>query len=70
MVSRLIGAIAIAAVTTITTTSVTHYLLERPWCIHLDSEGRQRISYGKEDCFRVTRMATQLTSTVEADTPG
>ncbi|MEB3212545.1 MAG: hypothetical protein VKL39_14390 [Leptolyngbyaceae bacterium] len=59
MISRLFGAIAIATITTITTTSVTNYLLERPWCIHLDSSGKQTISYGDNDCIRTTRMANE-----------
>ncbi|MEM7772254.1 MAG: hypothetical protein AAGA75_00890 [Cyanobacteria bacterium P01_E01_bin.6] len=59
MASRFLCAIAIATVTTVTTTSVTNYLLERPWCIHLDTGGHQTIEYGEYGCTRKTRMATQ-----------
>ncbi|NET50567.1 MAG: hypothetical protein F6K09_18110, partial [Merismopedia sp. SIO2A8] len=36
----------IAALTTIIATSLTSYLLARPWCIQIDSDENQRIVYG------------------------
>ncbi len=51
---------AIATITTVTTLSITHYLLARPWCIHLDATGHQTIEYGQNDCKRESRMANNL----------
>ncbi|NET08740.1 MAG: hypothetical protein F6K16_29400 [Symploca sp. SIO2B6] len=40
----------IAALTTIIATSLTSYLLARPWCIQIDSDENQRIVYGQTNC--------------------
>ncbi len=42
--------IGLAATTTIVTTSVTHYLLSRPWCIDFEMNGEQTILYGVASC--------------------
>ncbi|MEM7768900.1 MAG: hypothetical protein AAF327_00130 [Cyanobacteria bacterium P01_A01_bin.37] len=42
--------IIIATITTTATTSLTYYLLSRPWCIDFESDGRQTILYGTRLC--------------------
>ncbi|MGJ3247785.1 MAG: hypothetical protein ACFE0I_17120 [Elainellaceae cyanobacterium] len=41
---------AIAATTTLVTTSFTSFLLTRPWCIEFESENVHRLLYGLENC--------------------
>lgn len=43
---------ALAVTTTLVTTSVTYYLLSRPWCIQLDQGGDQTILYGENQCIQ------------------
>lgn len=52
MTYRFLGAGAIAAITAVVTISMTHYLLGRPWCVHLDAKGNQTIQYGDQSCVR------------------
>ncbi len=42
--------VLIAVSTTLATTAFTWYLLNRPWCIQLDSDTDQRILYGSNHC--------------------
>jgi len=42
--------VAIAATTTLFTTSFTSFLLTRPWCIEFESENVHRLLYGLENC--------------------
>ena len=40
----------IALITTVLTTSFTHYLLQRPWCIQINADRSQQIVYGPTGC--------------------
>lgn len=40
----------LAAITTVITTSLTYYLLSRPWCIEITVSGGHTILYGAENC--------------------
>jgi len=42
--------IAIALATTAFTTSFTHYLLQRPWCVQINADQSQQIVYGYVGC--------------------
>lgn len=59
MAYRFLGAVAIAAVTAVATLSITHYLLGRPFCVHLDAKGNQTIEYGDRNCIRESRTIGQ-----------
>jgi len=40
----------LASVTTGVTTSLTYYLLSRPWCIEFEVNREHTILYGEENC--------------------
>lgn len=40
----------LAIATTLFTTSLTHFLLSRPWCIKTHASGEQTIVYGSKHC--------------------
>ncbi len=47
---RLATPVAIAAITTVVTTSLTQYLLTQPWCIKVRTNDVHQISYGANNC--------------------
>ncbi|MGF1499835.1 MAG: hypothetical protein ACFB8W_23860 [Elainellaceae cyanobacterium] len=53
MASHFANILAIAAVTAIATISMTHHLLNRPWCIQVQPNGSQHILYGSQQCEAV-----------------
>lgn len=40
----------LAVITTVATTSLTYYLLSRPWCIEFEMNGSHTILYGAANC--------------------
>ncbi|MEM9214260.1 MAG: hypothetical protein AAGD25_07920 [Cyanobacteria bacterium P01_F01_bin.150] len=51
-INHIFSMTAIAAITSVTTVTLTHRLLSRPWCMDFQANGQPHIIYGQHECLR------------------